>query len=371
MANNRTRFTIIVTVTVLWLTLVGLIIPTEVRAAETEYQIEAKLIDEKQLIKGREKVKFTNSLDQPVSEVVFTLDGNLYREPNPYISRVNLDSTYPAGFDPGWTEVANIIGPDGEELNYTMESLPPFSQTYSLKNTIVRIELAEKLEPGERTQVSLDFSTRFPQKKAGDQEFFQGVYTWRFGWYPTLTPAEWWAGYDREVYSRSKLPIANYEVQLDVPEDFEVAGVTLEETGKKEDLKRKILELELGEARSFPLVASSKYRTHREEFKEFTIEVLHTPGYQEESRVLASYANEILNFYSHRFGGYKRKKLTFTQNPVSGYFGMAADGVISLGNSFFEEKDLALSTITNRLAEYIVAHEIAHQWFGIGVSVSP
>ncbi|MBS3788495.1 hypothetical protein KGY79_09920, partial [Candidatus Bipolaricaulota bacterium] len=43
---------------------------------------------------------------------------------------------------------------------------------------------------------------------------------------------------------------------------------------------------------------------------------------------------------------------------------------ISLGNSFFEEKDLALSTITNRLAEYIVAHEIAHQWFGIGVSAN-
>ncbi|MFB6214605.1 MAG: M1 family aminopeptidase, partial [Candidatus Bipolaricaulia bacterium] len=163
---------------------------------------------------------------------------------------------------------------------------------------------------------------------------------------------------------------ADYEVRMDVPEDFEVAGMTSEVTKEKDNSKRKILELTLDEARSFPLAASSKYTRHREEFSKFTIEVLHFPGYQEEARVLASYANEILKFYSDRFGGYKRKKLTLAQNPVSGYFGTAADGLISLGNSFFEEKDLALSTITNRLAEYLVAHEIAHQWFGIGVGAN-
>lgn len=370
MVNFRSRFTYVLIVPALWLALVSLIVPIEGRSAETDYRIEAKLIKEKQLIKGRERIEFTNSLDRPVSEVVLTLEGNLYREPNPYISKVNLDSNYPAGFDPGWTEVSDITGPDGVELNYTLESLPPFAQTYSLDDTLVRVELPEKLEPGEKTRISLEFSTKFPRKKVGDEEFFQGVYTWRFGWYPTLAPAEWWTGFDREVYSRIKLPSADYEVRMDVPEDFEVAGVTSEKTQEGEDSKRKILELVLDEARSFPLAASAKYKTHREEFREFTIEVFYFPGYQEEARVLASYANEILKFYSERFGSYKRKKLTFTQNPVSGYFGMAADGVISLGNSFFEEKDLALSTITNRLAEYIVAHEIAHQWFGIGVGAN-
>ncbi|MCF7890328.1 hypothetical protein K9M78_03825 [Candidatus Bipolaricaulota bacterium] len=372
MANFRSRPAVVITVNGLWLVLMSLImiIPVTGRGAETNYRIEAKLMDEKQLIKGRERIEFTNSLDQPVSEVVLTLKSNLHREPNPYISKVNLDSNYPAGFDPGWTEVKEITGPDGEKLDYTLESLPPFSQTYSLEDTIIRIELPEKLEPGEKTRVSLEFSTKFPRKKVGDEELFQGVYTWRFGWYPTLTPAEWWTGYNREVYSRIKLPSADYEVQLNVPEDFEVAGVTSEETKPGEDSKRKILELELDKARSFPLATSSKYRTHREEFKEFTIEVFHFPGYQEEARVISSYANEILKFYSDRYGEYRRKKLTFIQNPVSGYFGMAADGLISLGNSFFEEKDLALSNITNRLAEYLIAHEIAHQWFGIGVGAN-
>ncbi len=344
--------------------------PIASEAEQTEYQIEANLVDEKKLIKGRERVKFTNSLDQPVSEVVFLLEGNLYRKPNPHLSKVNTDSNYPAGFDPGWTEVEEITGPAEQELPYTLESLPPSSQTYSLEDTFVRVKLPEKLEPGEETSISLQFSTKVPRKKVGDEEYFQKVYTWRFGWYPTLAPAEWWKGYDREVYSQIKLPSANYNVQLDVPDDFEAAGMNPEEMKERGNSNRKVLDLKLPEARSFPLVASSKFRSHTEEFKEYTIEVLHFPGYQERARLIASYANEILSYYSDRFGNYKREKLTFTQNPVSGYFGMAADGVISLGNSFFEEKDLALSSITNRLAEYLIAHEIAHQWFGIGVGAN-
>ena len=338
-------------------------------AAERNYKIEANLVTDEHLISGTERIEFTNPLDQPVSEVILTLQGNLHREPNPYVSKVNLDSTYPTGFDPGWTKVENVTGPDGRELDYTSESLPPASQTYSLEDTFLRIELPNRLNPGESTSISLDFSTKFPRKKVGDEELFQGVYTWRFGWYPTLAPAEWWKGYDRELYGQIRLPSADYDVRLGVPEDFEIAGMT---TGNDRDGNedRKTVELKLNEARSFPLAASSSYRRHREEYKKYTVEVLHLPGYQEEARVIASYANEILGFYSERFGEYKRRKLTFTQNPVSGFFGMAADGVISLGNSFFEEKDLALSTITNRLAEYIIAHEIAHQWFGIGVGVN-
>ncbi|MFB6291333.1 MAG: M1 family aminopeptidase [Candidatus Bipolaricaulia bacterium] len=369
MAESRHHLISIIAIVTVFIVFLSSIIPIFAEGAETNYRIDAKLLEESQLIKGVERIEFTNTLDRPVSEIVLTLKANLHRKPNPYLSKVNIDQNYPAGFDPGWTKVTKVTGSDGEELNYSTDSLPPFSQIYSLKNTILRVELANKLEPGERTSVSLQFSTKFPRKKSGDEEYFQGVYTWRFGWYPTLTPPEWWKGYDRELYSQIKLPTADYDVQLNVPEDFSIAGTT-SHGDPIENSQRKLFELELDKARSFPLIASSKYRRHRVRFKEFTIEVLHFPGYQEEARVLASYANDILKFYSERFGKYRRKKLTFTQNPVSGYFGMAADGVISLGNSFFEEKDLAFSTITNRLAEYMVAHEIAHQWFGIGVGAN-
>ncbi len=343
-----------------------------VLAGNTQYSIQAQLNDTNRIIRGQEQIEFTNDLSEPTSEVVLILRANLYREPNPYLSKINLDSTYPSGFNPGWTKVRAITGPNGNKLNYELESLPPTSQTYSLENTILRVKLNNPVGPGEKRSIAVDFSTKIPRKKEGDMEYFQGVYTWRFGWYPVLAPSGWWRGYDRKVYSQRKLKTADYEVQLTVPETFVVGGNKVNETevksdAKKGDKKRKLLEFELKEARSFPFVASARYEKYHEEFKEFTVEVLHRPGYEERARVLASYANEILTFYSKRFGEYEREKLIFAQGAVSGYFGMAADGIIVLGDSFFGESQLALSNITNRLSEYLIAHEIAHQWFGIGV----
>ncbi|MFW6104340.1 MAG: M1 family aminopeptidase [Candidatus Bipolaricaulota bacterium] len=361
--STRTYSIVILALTLL------LIFPlySSARAREIDYQIDASLEEGNHLITGNETIEFSNPLNDGVSEVVLILSANLYRQPNPHLSKINLDSLYPAGFDPGWTKVNKITGPEGNKLTYEMEQLPPAKQTFSLENTIVRVKLANELGPGEKATLNLQFTTKFPRKKAGDEELYKGVYTWRFGWYPMLAPAEWWKGYRERVYGQTKMENANFQVKLNVPEDFTGVGNVTSQSGQTGESKRKTLKMDLSSARSFPLVISSNYRKTVEEFKRYTVEVLHLPGYQEEARLLSSYANEILNFYSERFGEYEREKLTFAQSPKSGYFGMAADGLIVLGGSFFTEKELALSTITNRLSEYLIAHEIAHQWFGIGV----
>lgn len=336
-------------------------------AGEVGYDIEARLDDDKHVLTADQQVSFTNPLGETVEEVVFKLDGNFLKEPNPYMSKINQDSSYPAGFDPGWTKIKKVTGPDGEQLSYETESRPPNNQTFSLEKTTMRVQLEEELPPGEETTINVEFSTKFPHRKTGDEEVYRDVYTWRFGWHPTLAPAEWWEGYDEESYSQIVMEKADYHVELDVPEGFAVGGNVISRSEVGQGNGREIVKLDLPSARSFPLVMSENYRVLKEDFKEFTVEVLYRPGYEEGARLLSSYANEILKFYSERFGGYPREQLSFAQSPRSGYFGMAADGLIVLGDSFFSEKELALSTITNRLSEYLIAHEIAHQWFGIGV----
>jgi len=337
------------------------------QSASIEYRIEGRLEQGNHVIDGKELIKFTNPLEEATDEVVLKLEANLQSKPNPYLSEINLDGSYPGGFDPGWTRIEAITGAEGNGLNYEMESLPPTNQTYSLENTAVRVQLSQPLQPGEKTSITVKFSTKFPVKSVGDEEFFREVYSWRFGWNPTLAPAAWWKGYDKKVYSQIVMQEADYEVELNVPDEFVVGGNVVSSSGLKNAEKRKLVKLKLPSARSFPLAMSHDYRDYRESFPNYTIRILHRPGYEEEARLLASYANEILNYYSQKFGSYGRKQLTFAQSPKTGQFGMAADGLIVLGDSFFAEKDLALSTITNRLFEYLVAHEIAHQWFGIGV----
>ncbi len=367
MKKYSSRQTCLPIINLLLLFCLVFVLPVFGQSASIEYRIEGRLEEENHVIKGKELIEFTNPLEETTDQVVLKLEANLQSEPNPYLSDINLDGSYPRGFDPGWTRIESITGANGNGLNYEMESLPPTNQTYSLEDTAVRVQLSQPLQPGEKTSITVKFSTKFPVKSVGDEEFFRDVYSWRFGWNPTLAPAEWWKGYDRQVYSQIVMQEADYEVELNVPEEFVVGGNIVSSSALKNEEKRKLVKLKLPSARSFPLAMSRDYRGYRENFPEYSVRVLHRPGYEEEARLLASYANEILNYYSESFGSYGRKQLTFAQSPKSGYFGMAADGLIVLGDSFFAEKDLALSTITNRLSEYLIAHEIAHQWFGIGV----
>lgn len=333
------------------------------------YDIQASLDNEKRTISGKEEITFTNPLDSQVKDIVLVIRANLLREPNPRLSEVSREENYPRGFDPGWTELTGPITQEGEKVNYTWESLPPAGQTYSLEKTAVRISLSEPLNPGESTSISINFSTKFPHRNGVDQEYYKETYIWRFGWYPTLAPASWWKEYDEEIYGQTKLPSGDYNVELELPCEFKVAGnlVSEESPNLAEEDERKLVQVELKSARSFPLVASPRFKEYRGKFKEFTIQVLYYPGYEEEARSLATHANDILTYYSERFGKYQRKQLSFAQGPTSGYYGLAADGTIVLGNSFFTESDLLVDNFTNRLSEYLVAHEVAHQWFGIGV----
>src|SRR6056297_3051898 len=331
------------------------------------YDISAELATDQRMLVGTETVKFTNPLNETVDQVAIILEANLLRSPNPYLSKVNLDSQYPSGFDPGWTKIQEPITQEGEKLTFQWEKLPPARQTYSLDRTVLRLNLERELDPGESTSITIHFTTKIPHKTAMDEEYYKNTYIWRFGWYPTLASPDWWKEYDREIYSQYKLPASNYSVSLNLPKDFTVGGNTTSETLIKPTKTRKRVKLTLDSARSFPLVTSPEYTKYSEKFEKYRINILHKPGYEEEARILASYANEILTFYSDQFGECKRTQLTFAQSPLSGYFGLAADGLIVIGNSFFTEKSLLLGNITDRLSEYLIAHEIGHQWFGIGV----
>lgn len=331
------------------------------------YDISAELLADQKMIVGKETIQFKNPFGKPVDQVVIILEPNLLRKPNPYLSKVNLDSQYPSGFDPGWAKIQEPITQEGENLSFQWEKLPPARQTYSLDKTVIRVNLARELAPGESTSITIHFTTKIPHKSIMDEEYYKNTYIWRFGWYPTLASPDWWKEYDREIYSQYKLPTANYSVSLNLPKDFTTGGNITSETLIKPEKSRKLVKLTLGSARSFPLVTGPAYKKYIEKFEKYRIKTLHKPGYEEEARILASYANEILTFYSDQFGECKRTHLTFVQSPISGYFGLAADGMIVIGNSFFTEKSLLVGNITDRLSEYLIAHEIGHQWFGIGV----
>jgi len=361
----------------LCLILFGLLLtpPTAVSGAdspdlEPRYEITARLDKGRSRLDGTEEVTLKNPLEQAVDRLVFTLRANLWKEKNPYLSGTILDDRYPNGFNPGWTEIHSVRNAEGDKLRFELQELPPVTQTYSLQNTLLVVYPGEPLKPGQSLKVRITFSTRFPHKRTGDEERYRGIYFWRFGWHPTLAPASWWLDYDEERYEEIKFLSSSFDVRLRLPPEWKAAGKKVEESTAVElagGESYREHHLSLQEARSFPLLFSSRYETYRTSGADVPVEVLYLPGYENRARVLASWAVEILNYYSARFGPYEGKKMTIAQSPVAGQFGVAADGLTVMGGSFFTESDLLLSSLLDRLTVYLLAHELGHQWFGIGV----
>lgn len=344
------------------------------QAQHDRYLVQVSLDPEDRLISGTATIDYTNDSQTALSALYFLLMPNYSREPNPHLAPAVLDSAYWSGFDPAWTKVFSVKTPDGTALRFALERGPDWFQTYSLDETLLRIDLLQPLEPGQRLTVVIEFETKFPHITGPDEGFHNGIFTWRFGWSPVPVPASELID-GRYIaprpYYKFFMPAALYELELTLPTEYTVAAGADRQTEEPHpELKgQKIVRVSSDvPVRSIPIHIGEKLKKY-ELTEEIPILVYYRPGHEANARLLATYAQEILKYYQVHFGPYDYKRLVIVESSSDGYFGMAADGFIILGSSFFFEKDLGVAGVLDRLTEYILAHEMAHQWWGIGIGV--
>ena len=126
--------------------------------------------------------------------VYLSLLANLDREPNPYLSPRSADARYPFGFETSETVVTTVELVEEDEasgLPFRTLVLPPSWQTYSLDDTVLAIDLPEPASnASEPVTLRIAFTTEVARNAVGDQGITAEILTWRFGWFPTLFPAQ-------------------------------------------------------------------------------------------------------------------------------------------------------------------------------------
>lgn len=326
------------------------------------YEIIVSLDPEMHTLTGTQTIDYINDTGAPLSAVYFALIANMGREPNPYLHPALLDARFIYGFDPTWTVIHSVTDAAGEPLPYRLDPSPPAFQTFSLDEGILRVELPAPLAPGERTQIVIEFETRFANARLMDNCIYQGVYIWRFGWNPVAIPP------DAVIEERFVFPAADYRVELTVPEDFVVAAGADHHTilDPVDGEQTHILDNDRP-TRSVPLVIGRDLEVLTSYAGKIEIETVFLPGAEGPARLAASYAADSLAFFAEHFGPFTHRRLVIVENPAEGFFGMAADGMILVGSSFYRLKDMPVLGMYDRLLDYLVAHEVAHMWWGIGI----
>ena len=327
----------------------------------SRYDIRVTLDPVTQTLVGSQQVEYFNDTGETLDEVIFCLIGNWGAEPNPYLHPALLDLQYVAGFDPTWTRIHRVTDGSDRPLAHHLEPLPPAMQTYSLDDGLLIVELSGPLAPGERTTLDIEFETRFAHALLLDNCVYRDTYVWRFGWNPIAVPATARDG-------GFALPAAEYRVELTVPEEYRAFGGADRQVELETVAGLTTFELENDRpARSVPLVIGSDLRAVSSTWSGVDLQAVYLPGGETSARLALSHAAEILASYSERFGPFRYRRLVIVENPAPGFYGMAADGMILVGRSAVQLKDMPALGVYDRLVEYLLAHEAAHLWWGIGI----
>ena len=110
----------------------------------------------------------------------------------------------------------------------------------------------------------------------------------------------------------------------------------------------------------------ARYEVQKEEHRGVTIELYHHPDHHQNVEEILKVAKATLDYCEENFGPYPFEYLRIGEMPVfggGGANGQAVPGVVSINEKVFK-RNVENPETFNAVAR-VVAHEIAHQWWGV------
>jgi Peptidase family M1 domain len=379
----------------------GASIPLSSSQSEPAYTLDVVYNAGTRTIEGTFELQFTLETET----AYFSLLANLDAIANPYVSPRQQDRVYPYGFEPSRITVLsmeNITAGEAEAVPFRMLSMPPSWQTYSLEDTVLAVDLSD-VDSQSPIALRCRFITEAPRTTLGDQGITNGILTWRFGWFPMLFPEQSLIveqtgvmghdavmGYDAVIGYEGKdslplvFPWSQLSATITIPGDSilimgadhveeldSIVASAEESTDGTDEFAPSTHSYDVrndSPSRSLALTIGSDYESYRLQ-STIPVEVFYLPHHEGDSRLIATLAVDILADYVARYGPYPRSTLTIVENPTPHGQAFAADGIVWLSTRFFTHRDVLFPGALNRVIEFVLAHEIAHQWVGLGTGI--
>ncbi len=298
------------------------------------YLIIAQLtIETDAIIRGAERVRFTNHTADTLKDIEFRLYPNA-----PLLA--------------GRMNVMNIA-----VNNRAVEPI------LSDLDSVMSVPLDQPLAPGSSVEMTLDFNvvmTRGLDASYGRFGFVHDVVS-ATAWYPTLSVYEpgngWWRTIPNPQGDPAYTETGLYDVRLTTPADMTVtmSGTEIETTKNSDGTitHRDVT----GPMRDHAFGASTRYMITPTEADGTTINIVH---YKEQAGSptdgtsnAAKFAVFAVKTYNKTFGEYPYKEFDVVENPTPS--GVEFPGLIQIAERSWIQGSSFLETV--------IAHETGHQWF--------
>lgn len=294
----------------------------------TRYRIQLDVDLDALHVTGVQQVRYVNREDEPLSEIVLRL----------------LPNT--PGY--GGTMAVEGLALDGA----------PTAPQLSLGGSALAVPLPQPLAPGESVALELTYKATLPTD--GSAGYAQYGYTDGVlalpnayalipvyddeGWNVELAP-----GYGDATFS----DVAFYEVQVTLPSEVVLAttGTTIERTDNRDGTTT--YTSVSGPVRDFNLTASARYKSLRADVDGVRVTSYYM-GSDEGGQRALDHTVTALRIYERLIGAYPFNELDVMATPTTAG-GIEYPGLIVVADDLYERQ--------NDFFEWVIAHEVAHQWW--------
>ena len=236
---------------------------------------------------------------------------------------------------------------------------------FAVHGTVMRVPLASRRARDAALTIEIAFDIKLPllQQVLG----FRGSNYAMGLWYPKLAVPDTagWRGRGRPTDDAFYADCSSYDVRLTVPSDVVVAA-SGEPAGATDNGDGTTTHRWRGEhVRYFAWVADRRYRVRRFTWNGVTVEYLHVDADDRSLERGVATIRAALAFYGARYGPYPHRSLVVAETPAlgSGIAGVAYSQLVML------PAGMRHAPLRAPLYDGALAHEIAHQWWGMTVGI--
>ncbi len=334
------------------------------------YRIELELNERLHTYRGTQRLSWRNPSSKPVQALHFLL----------YPNDKALTEAGGRNLD---VRRARVGGAEG-----VASGAGPAEVQFTVAGDHLEVRLASPLAPGASLEVELDFEGviyRLPtlleatehetlaelvRMAVGQLEPKGGYGVFSVGegivsmalWHPVLvalTEEGWDLEAPGKVGDISHFPVANYAVEVKGLE----ANTQVATTGVRLEGHRYVA----AAVREFTLQLSKRYESMEARVGDVRVR----SWFRDESAVVGEralrYARRALKIFERLYGPYPYPELELAEAPLrGGAAGVEFPGLVTLGHVFYRDKgplDFANHPYTKDTFEFVVAHEVAHQWW--------